>query len=216
MDPLRFAIAVAPLAAYFVVLGLLGLRRRPVVVAGSNDLAALAGAMSGMALVGPIALFRPEAASSEFGDAIWLFLLAFYWLWCALVVMLGRPRLVIYNATPSELRPILAEVAARLDSDARWAGDNLSLPTVGVQLHLDPFLWMRNTSLVASGGGQNLAEWSRLSKALGRACRGVAAPPNPRGPALLGIGLGLLLTAVAWLVMSPTEVAVAWSQALAL
>jgi hypothetical protein len=216
MDPLRFAIAVAPLAAYFVVLGFVGLRRRPVVVAGSNDLAALAGAMSGLALVGPIALFRPEEATSEFGNAIWLFLLAFYWLWCALAVMLSRPRVVVYNATPSELRPILAEVAARLDSDARWAGDNLSLPTLGVQLHLDPFLWMRNTALVSSGGGQNLAEWSRLSKALGRSCRVVAAPTNPRGPALLGVGVTLLVTAIAWMVSSPAEVAVAWAQALAL
>ncbi|MGL4511972.1 MAG: hypothetical protein ACRCT8_02700 [Lacipirellulaceae bacterium] len=213
MDAFRFAVAVVPLGAYLLVLGLVNLRRKPMVVAGSSDLAALGAAATGLAIVGPIALFRPEEATAQMGSAVWLFLIPFYWLWVALAVMLCRPRLVVYNATPSELRPLLAEAAGRLDPDARWAGDNLSLPALGVQLHLDSFAWMRNTSLVASGGGQNLAGWRRLTNALGRSCRGIATPANPRGPVLVVVGAALLLGAIVWLVSSPTEVAVAWAQA---
>ena len=64
-----------------------------------------------MVLVGPIELFRPEAAIAEFGGYVWLFLLVFYWLWVWLAVLVARPRLVVYNISAEELRPVLAEAA---------------------------------------------------------------------------------------------------------
>ena len=39
---------------------------------------------------------------------------------------------VIDNITADRLRSILAEVAPRLDPEARWAGDSLFLPGLGV------------------------------------------------------------------------------------
>ena len=54
-----------------------------------------------------------------------------------LVLLVLRPRLVIYNISVDQLRPILAELVEQLDSEARWAGDSLALPALGVQLHLD-------------------------------------------------------------------------------
>ena len=212
MDPLRFAIAVVPLAAYLLLVGGLNLRRKPMVVTGAGDLAALGVALTGVAFVGPISLFRPEAATNELGDYVWLFLLAFYLLWVTLLVMLCRPRLVVYNLTGEELRPVLADVVRQLDPAARWAGDNLSLPTLGVHLHLDSVPWMRNTSLVSSGGRQDHAGWRRLGRAVSRGLRGVGAEPNPRGALLLAVGAALLLAATWRLVSAPSETLVAWGQ----
>ena len=215
MEPLRFAIAAVPLAAYLVMIGLVNFRRQPTMVSGANDLATLGVALTGMALIGPIALFRPEAATAELGDTIWLFLLAFYWLWLALAVMLCRPRIVVYNTTADELRPILSDAVRQLCPSARWAGDSLTLPSLGVQLHLDPTEWMRSVSLVSSGGEQDLAGWRKLSRAISRSLRTTETQTNPRAPLFLAIGVALLLWSITGLMGDPAGVAVAWSEVLA-
>lgn len=215
IEPLRFAIAVVPIGAYLILLGLVNLRRRPVVVTGAGDLAAMGIALTGVAFVGPIALFRPEAATAELGNFVWLFLLAFYWLWVALVVMLCRPRLVIYNVTPEELRPVLSDVMRQLDAAARWAGDNVALPGLGVQVHLDGFAWMRNTSLVASGGRQDLSGWRRFGRGVERAMRSAAVGRNPRGWLLVAAGALLVAVAVVRMVAEPASVGEAWRQVFA-
>lgn len=212
MDPFRFALIAVPLASYLMLLGLVNLRRRPVVVSGLADAATLGAALTGLALVGPIALLRPEEASATFGPLVWLLLLALYWLVVALVVMLGRPRLVVYNTTGAELRPALSAAARQLDGEARWAGDSLSLPKLGVQLHIDTFTGMRNTSLVASGPDQDLAGWRRVARAVIRAARTVESPRNPAAVWLIAIGGLLLVAAITGLVSDPEGVAVAWRQ----
>jgi len=197
-DPLRLSIALVPLASYCLLIGLLNARRRPFLTSGGADLAALGAALSGMVLVGPIELFRPEAASTEYGSYVWLFLLVFYWLCVWLTVLLARPRLVIYNISVAELRPVLAEAARGIDSQARWAGDSLSLPTLGVQLHLESFDLMRHVSVVASGGRQNLAGWRRLATQLYMRLRPLRVGSNPRA-------LGILLLAIIMFVASTTH-----------
>ncbi len=159
VDPLRLAIALVPVGAYALVLALVNARRRPFLTSGGCDLAALGVALSGLMFVGPLELFRPEAATREFGNYIWLFLLSLYWLGLLLALLVARPRLVVYNISSEELRPVLVEAAARLDDDVRWAGNHLTLPRLDVHLHLDSLNMMRNVSLVASGGQQNIDGW---------------------------------------------------------
>ncbi|MCH2114542.1 MAG: hypothetical protein MK171_06500 [Pirellulales bacterium] len=197
-DPLRLSIALVPLASYCLLIGLLNARRRPFLTSGGADLAALGAAMSGMVLVGPVELFRPEAASTEYGSYVWLFLLLLYWLCVWLAVLLARPRLVIYNVSVEELRPVLAEASRAIDPLARWAGDSLSLPTLGVQLHLESFELMRHVSVVASGGRQNLAGWGRLATNLYQRLQSLRVGPNPRA-------LGIMLVAIILVVASTTH-----------
>lgn len=213
LDPLRFAIAAVPLGAYLVLIGLMNLGRRPVLASGAGDLGALGAALTGVALVGPIALFRPEPATAELGAYVWLFLLAFYWLWVALAVMLCRPRLVVYNLSAEQLRPVLSEAARKLDSAGRWAGEGVVLPGVGVQGHLDPDGWMRHTSIVATGGRQDLAGWRKLARAVERELRDAPTEPHPLGWALAAMGAGLIAAATWGLAADPEGVAVAWRQA---
>jgi len=206
VDPFRLAIALVPVAAYVLLLGLVNLRRRPFLTSGGSDLAALGIALSGLMFVGPLELFRPEAATREFGNYIWLFLLMFYWMWLLLIVLLARPRLVIYNISAEELHSVLAEAASRLDPEARWAGNHLSLPGLGVQLHLDSSDMMRNVSLVSSGSRQNIDGWRRLSRELSRSLAPLRAKRNPRAIGFLLVSLALLAVSVTNLLSQPEVV----------
>ena len=47
VDPFRLAIALVPLAAYLLLVGLVNLRRRPLLTSGGSDLAVLGLALHG-------------------------------------------------------------------------------------------------------------------------------------------------------------------------
>jgi hypothetical protein len=215
VDPLRLAVAVVPLSAYLMLLALVNARRRPFLTSGGSDAAALGVALSGLVFVGPLELFRPEAATREFGNYIWLFLVLFYWLWLLLAVLIVRPRLVIYNVSVEELRPLLADAAARLDSEARWAGNHMTLPTAGVHLHLDSLDIMRNVSLVSSGGRQNIDGWRRLARELSRSLAQVRVKRNPRTVGLVLVSLASFGWCVTQMLYEPVETAQAMRQLLA-
>jgi len=207
VDPFRLAIALVPLAAYLLLVGLVNLRRRPFLTSGGSDLAALGLALTGLAFIGPLDLLRPEPATAEFGNYIWLVLLAFYWLWLLLVVLLARPRLVVYNTSIEELHPVVAEAASRLDSEARWAGNSLTLPQLGVHLHLESFDLMRNVSLVSSGGLQSLEGWQKLSRELAARLRRMRVKSNPRGIVFMLVSLLLITAGVSQMLRHPVELA---------
>jgi len=114
-----------------------------------------------------------------------------------LVLLLLRPRLVIYNISVDQLRPVLADLVDKLDREGRWAGDSLVLPGLGVQLHLDSFAPLRNVSLAAIGSKQNYLGWRQLEVSLRAALGKVEGVRNPTGAAIL-LSVGVLL--VAWLV----------------
>ena len=215
IDPFRLAIAVVPLAAYVLLLAVINLRRRPFLTSGGADLTALGIALSGMAFVGPLELFRPEALAREVGNYIWLFLLVFYWLWLVLAVLLARPRLVVYNISVEQLHAVLAEAASRIDPDARWAGRHLTLPSLGVQVQLDSLDIMRNVSLVSSGGRQDIDGWRRLARELVRSLRPIRVKPNPRAVGLLLVALVLISVSVIQMLNRPVELASAVSEVFA-
>lgn len=206
-DPLRLAIALVPVASYCLLLAIVNARRRPFVTTGGCDLAALGAALSGLVLVGPIELFRPEAASADFGSYVWLFLLGFYWLWVWLAVLVARPRLVVYNVSAEELRPVLAEAARQIDPQARWAADSLALPTLGVTLHMETFDVMRHASLKSSGGKQNLAGWRKLSAELRNQLSTIRVARNPRSLGFTLAALALVAVSIMSMLNAPQEVA---------
>jgi hypothetical protein len=185
MDPFRMTLAFGPVAIYLLLLGMVNLSRRPLMVAGGRDAAALALAVTGMLIVGPFELFLPEASLLHYGGYAWVMVLAFYGLWVAMGILMLRPSLVIYNISVDKLRPILADVVARLDGDARWAGDSLVLPILEVRLYIDDSRVFRNVSLKSIGGNQNLHGWRRLEQTLAEAIGHETVSRSPRGLALV-------------------------------
>jgi hypothetical protein len=198
IDTLHLCIALVPLAFYFVFVGLLNLIARPVVVGGGKDALALGFAVSGFVIAGPMELFKPTPTAFSLGAFVWLLLLAFYLLSLTLVILLMRPRIVIYNVGPEQIRPVLASMIATLDSEARWAGDCLYLPTIGVQLHIESVSLLRNVQLISNGPAQSLEGWSRLEKTLRSALRPVSGPRNLYGASLVLSGLLILVGLTAY------------------
>jgi len=201
MDPLCLCLALGPVAMYLLLLGAVNLSRRPVVVSGVRDTATLALALSGLFVVGPMALFLPYAAAAHFGGFVWLLLLFLYVMCVILALLLMRPRLVIYNISVDRIRSFLADAVDRLDPDARWAGDSLILPQLKVQLYVDYYSALRNVSLVSIGGKQSHAGWRRLELVLMAALARAEVPRNPRGLSLLFCSMLILAglaTAIAY------------------
>jgi hypothetical protein len=188
LDPLHACLALGPLGVYLSLIGALNLAGRPLIVSGTRDMAALGLAVSGFVIVGPLELCLPDAAAVRFGPYVWVLLLVFYALCLILALLLLRPRLVIYNVSADQLRAVLADLTDQLDSDARWAGDALALPRLGVQLHLDNVPLTRNVSLAA---------------ALGR----VSIARNPRGAVFAAVGLAIILALAYSVACDPQAVA---------
>ncbi|MGD9723851.1 MAG: hypothetical protein AB7O59_20815 [Pirellulales bacterium] len=196
MDTFAACLALGPLAIYLLVLGAINLSARPLVVNGTRELIALALAVAGLVVVGPMQLFMPEAAAAQFGTLVWALLISFYVLCLILLVIVVRPRLVVYNMTPDQLRPILETLAKRLDHESVWAGRALSLPQMRVHLVIDSFPALQNVALLATSHGQSIAGWRRLEAALREELREVSVAGRTHGVWLALCG-GMILLALA-------------------
>ncbi len=216
MDPLHFAIMVAPLGVYFLLIGLISLQKRPFVTTGARDTAALAIALAGLMIAGPMELFFPESAAGRFGSYVWLLLIAFYGLCVSLVALLMQPRIVVYNLGPERLRPILASVALRLDSRARWSADSLLLPTLDVHLNLQGNAWLSNSQLVSVGNRQRLESWRVIEKELREQLAPIKSETVVFGVSLVGAALGLGAAAILWMLAQPEGVREALAEMLRL
>jgi hypothetical protein len=199
MDSFRSILALGPVAIYLLLLGMINLSRRPLLVSGGRDAAALALALTGMLIVGPFELFLPWPTIVHYGPYVWVLVLCFYLLCVTMGILMLRPRLVIYNISVDKLRPVLADAVTRLDSEARWAGDSLVLPNLGVQLSIDNFRLLRNVSLKSVGANQDLHGWRRLERVLAASLKQADVTRNPSGLMLFFAG-SLILAGLAVLI----------------
>lgn len=187
--------ALVPLAAYLLGLAAVHLRRRPSTLPGSWDLLLLAAAVAGLVVAGPLALLQPVAGAAAWAAGM---LLLSAGLLFAGVLLAARPRLVVYNMTPEQLRPVVAEVVKALDPAARWAGETAALPGRGIQVHLDGRGAMRSVSIVALGGKADAEGWSEFSRRLREALRRLRVRRSPWAAVFAGCGC-LLVAVAAWL-----------------
>jgi hypothetical protein len=147
--------AAVPLGCYIMVLGIVHLRRLPLVISGAVDAICLAAGLSGLAVVGPMALLEPAVGATRWS---WAFMGVLALLTLALTILVSRPRLVVYNATVEQLRPAVAEVVLTLDPSARWAGETVAMPSRGLQIHMfvtravfqEPMLTLKAVTLTGS------------------------------------------------------------------
>jgi hypothetical protein len=98
-------------------------------------------------------------------------------------------------------------VVGQFEGEARWAGDSLAIPGLGVQLYMDNFAPLRSVSLISAGGNQNHVGWRRLETALRAALARQEVARNPRGLSLLTAGLLCLTGIVMAIAHDPESVA---------
>jgi hypothetical protein len=208
IDPFRLCVGLGPVAMYLLLLGAVNLSRRSLLVSGVRDAATVAIALSGLVVIGPMDLFFPFESAVRLGSYyVWLLLLALYMMCVVLWLLLLRPRLIIYNISAEKLRPILADAVGQFNGDARWAGDSLAIPGLGIQLYVDAFAPLRSVSLVSAGGNQSHAGWRRLETALRTALAREETGRNLRGLILVFAGLLCIAGVVLAIANDPEAVA---------
>lgn len=191
-DSLPLGAAFLPLGIYLLALGWVHLRRRPLAIAGVWDGILLGASLLGLVTVGPIALVRPAAGGSSWS---WPMLILGFCLVVALCVLVSRPRLIVYNISVEQIRPLVAQVASDLDPQARWAGETVALPTRGLQVHLDGDGSLRTVSLIGVGRRSAHEGWSEFSRRVRQASRRLPVRASPWGGVFAGIGAVLVLLA---------------------
>lgn len=204
-DALPLGAAFLPLGLYLLALGWVHLRHRPLAIAGVWDGILLGASLVGLVTVGPIALVRPAAGGSAWS---WPMLLLVFCLVVALCVLVSRPRLIVYNISVEQIRPLVAEVAATLDPQARWAGETVAFPTHGFQVHLDGDGALRTVSLIAVGRRSAHEGWSEFSRRVRRATRGLRVRSSPWGSLFAAVG-GVLVIVAVWSIVSAGRAAIA-------
>ena len=197
MDPLHIGIALFPLGVYLLIVGAINLRGQPTLLSGGMDTALLAVGCAGLMIAGPLELFMPELAAAKLGGWVWALLAGLYTMSVTLYVLTARPRRVLYNISQSDVRSLLSDVALSLDGEARFAGESLHLPQLGVHLHVERFPMMRNVTLASVGDVQNLSGWRQLDDALRQRLATVRSGANPRGYSLISAAL-LVLGMASW------------------
>jgi hypothetical protein len=206
MDPLHAAIALGPVAAYLLVLSRINLRRHPTIVSGVSDTAALALAVAGLLAAGPLELLLPEDAAAHFRGLVWLWMLAIYILSVILWLLTMRPSIVVYNATAEDIRPVLTDIARRLDKEALWTGDSLYIPSINVQLHLEPTISTKNVTLVPTGPRQSYQGWGVLRQALAEVAPAIETGTNPAAMAMATVATALAMILSLWLASESKQV----------
>jgi hypothetical protein len=190
MDPLHLAIAFLPLGLYLLVLGTIHLRGSPRVWSGALDTAALGAGVSGLIVAGPMDLFLPSASPLP-GAYLWLLMIGLYALMITLWNLLARPRLVVFNVAAEQIKPVVADVAKRLDGQSTVSGDSYLLPQLGVQCHFERYLPLHNVSLVAIGDEQSVSGWRKLRVELGAVLASLRSASRWPGYAFVVVGLAM-------------------------
>lgn len=199
LDVIPLWAAFAPLGCYLLLLGAAHAARRPVAWSGTWDGLLLGASVAGLVLVGPVALLQPATGHSAWNVVLLLLVAG---LFMALGMLVSRPRLVIYNVTVDQVRPLVADVVARLDPAARWAGTTAALPTRRFEVRIDGHGPMRSVTLVAAGDRPGAEGWGEFCGRLRGALRGMRVRSSPWAAVFLSLGIGILATAGWWAVVS--------------
>ncbi len=185
IDSLLVVALVAPIALYFLFLGLVNSHARPCLVSSRADFTSLTIVMLPL-LVAPMpALVRASLwwlLIAEVGLAAWVF--------CAMLP--GRlDGWVVYNISSARCRATIDAVLAELGWTGRWTGD--SWRGAGGELHLTSLPLLRNVTIHLELGGRDAApRIADLDEALQRRLMRIEQLPSTTGACLLLLGVALL------------------------
>jgi hypothetical protein len=183
---------------YLLGIAVVHVRHRPLAVPGGWDLAIVAAAVAGLAMAGPLDHIQPVAIRGPWRLVLPAVLCG---LLVALAILVARPRLVVYNVTLEQLRPVVAQVAASLDRQSRWAGETVALPGRGIQVTLDGRT-ARCVSLAAIGGRTSPEGWAEFSRRVRRSVRVLRVRSSPWAVVFAGCGIALVAASL-WLALRP-------------
>lgn len=191
IEPIYWLIALLPLIAYLLLLGMIRLSGGVLITTGGRDIAALGFAVAGLMAIGPGELFFPKAAAGMFGPWVWLALAAFYGLIVSLLGLTSRPRLIVYGRTPDQMLQPLLEAGREFDSDASCDRETLQvfLPKLRVHLRAAGHQGIDSTSIESFEPIGSITFWEKLLGHLRDKVELTSAPTPRRGGMMVVIAL---------------------------
>ena len=203
IDLFHIAVAIGPLAIYFLLIGYIRMQKKPLVTTGGRELAALAFALIGFAAIGPMELFFPRAAVMWLGSKVWLLMSILYALSIMLVILNSRPRIIVYGLDGEELGEYLREVFARLDTHAHWLGNNVVSPALGIQAIAESAGPSKVSHLVATSRAQDFDSWLVVERELAALLSPIRISNRRAGQYFMLAGLILLCISAFALLKDP-------------
>jgi len=181
--PLRIAAMVMPVAAYFLILGLLNSRRHPQLLTGRRDFGLLIAVLSPIVVVPALNCFglsalSVAAACGVVGLGIWAL----------------APRghsWIIYNMPLAEATAIAAEALEALGLEVRPVDGGLELPGLKADVRISGFSLLNNVSIRLRGGDDQTAR--TFERQLGQRLTSVRVEVSPMAMALLLVATGMLV-----------------------
>jgi hypothetical protein len=183
---LQVAMALGPIAVYFLGLGLVNSQSRPLLISARRDFALLGSAFLPLVLVPCVALTRAGhgwVAAGVLAAVIVLF-----------VVMLPARKgtWVVYNVGAGQFLRILQRACRRRNWQLRVEGDLLTVEPAGIQIARHGISWLRNVTLEFQGARSLPEEAAELRSALRDELACESMLPSPTGASLVVIGASLL------------------------
>ncbi len=191
----RITTVVAPVAVYFLILGLLNTRRRPQLLTGRTDFFLLVVALSPLLMIPAVGVLGLSTLGTLLAAAA-----------VGAVVYFLAPRgrtWVIYNLPPRRARQAVLAALRRIGMDADEQGGRIRLPAGG-SLELGGFALLRNVSIRMDRADAGVSR--EFEAALARELGGVDVEPSPAAVALLLVATAMLVAPMALVAHEAPEI----------
>jgi len=197
--PLVIFVMLVPVGSYFCMLGLIHASGRPWVTTGVRDYLALAVALSGLIITGPLQLLLHSEFVPVFVARHWWVAPALY---CLLVIaFIPRPyvSMVIYNIDEAEVTAAIRRILGRAGVNTQEVPGAWMLSERGLRIELDVFAPLSNVVVYFRGTDREL--YQRLYRELPAEL--AYSPRNWSLPGLtLGVAGAVLLAFPMWVLAS--------------
>lgn len=193
---LRIATAVAPVALYFLLLGLLNTRRHPQMLSGRQDSALLALALSPLAIAPVVhwlggGLHTALACGAVLAGGVWL------------LSPRGRTW-VIYNLPASNARRAAQHILQAMGVTTSLTDTGLRFEESDGAVDILHFPVLRNVTFRLSGG--NDALWQEFEARLHARLKHVETDPSPMAVTLLLVATAMIVAPLALVVHHGPEI----------
>lgn len=203
-DSLRIAIAILPLGIYFLSVSMLLRRKRPTLLNAAQETMMLGMGCVGLAVIGPMELFFPNAAYSVLGEWTWAFLLGLYFFVVLFISLNRRPYWTIYGMNTVALQSLVTRTLQEEGLGYEWLDRVLSCPELGLVAMVEPATRGDHVvHLSPSGAKQDILGWHRLERKVLRTLAETPSATANSGPstkAWMAVGIALLVVAASLIV----------------
>ena len=193
--------ALIPFSFYLFFLGIINLSRKTRMLTGRQDLVAVSLGVSGLLIVGPLQILLPQAGIIRFGIHVWYPLVVLYIFGVLWLLILSRPRIVLYNVDQADFARILSHLLEREGWTVLRNENVVQIHELGIQFEILPVVSMKNITLRSTESEQSNAGWRALHQSLERELTSHHPFRNPFGWVYLSSGL--MVATASWLFLPP-------------